>query len=721
MSPAADSQPNRGAASAATGVAQDVTGYGRARQAILGTGIQNPYLGTGSDAELAVSIAPPLGQRNKRFPLRGRDKLLRSLSGTSPGPRVRVVHGLGGCGKTRLALAVAYRAQQRGVEVWWVSAVDDSRLAAGMRAVGRRMGLTDIDLQHGEAGDLVWQRLVGRQCEWLLVIDNADDPQILAGSTPYVGDGTGWLRPLQSPHGLVVVTSRDGRPSSWGPWCRLYRLGMLPSHVAVRVLADHAGHDPGMGNGLEAAALVQRLGGLPLALKIAGSFLGESAAVPAVFASPGLLRSFSQYQEAIEQGELDTAFPAPAGGELTPEQARGLIGRTWELTLDLLETRELPEARRVLRLLACLADAPVPHELLPHPDTLADSVLFAGMTGPRLWQVLQALAGFGLIDLGGNGDNEVALTRLHPLVQDTSRAHASGEAEERKKYLALAAALLRQAAANAEIIGEPEDPATWPIWQALAPHAIYVFETLTCGEDRANDTATVGAYAAHAAARYQAALGLSSRAESIQNMVLAVWLRTLGANHPSTLTTRYMIAHEMAARGDHTGAETEYRDVLAAQLRALGADHRFTLSTRNAIAYQMGVRGDHARAEAECRDILAVRQRVLGADHPSTLSTRQAIAYQMRARGDHAGAEAEYRDILAAQVRVLGADHRFTLITRHELARMMAGRGDHNGAKAEYRDVLATQRRVLGTNHPDTIATASRLRSIALTKPALQS
>ena len=233
---------------------------------------------------------------------------------------------------------------ERGVDVWWVSGADKSRLVAGMRAVARRVGVSDAELRREDAADLLWQRLAGRQQEWLLVIDNADDPQILAGPSRQVGDGTGWLRPLRSSAGMVLVTSRDGRASSWGSWCRLYRLGVLDSGEAAQVLVDHAGGHKELGSAGEAEALARRLGRLPLALKIAGSFLAESRAVPAAFAAPGAARTYSQYLAAIEGGQLEVVFQVPAAGELTAEQSRQVIGRTWELTLDLLTARQMPEA-----------------------------------------------------------------------------------------------------------------------------------------------------------------------------------------------------------------------------------------------------------------------------------------------------------------------------------------------------------------------------------------
>lgn len=261
-------------------VRQTASAYDLAQQAVLGWGTQYVNL-TGRDrpVEPVVSIAPPVGQRDESLPLRGRDGLLAELAAPGGG-RVRVLHGLGGCGKTRLAVEAAFGAQQRCAEVWWVSAAGLDGLAAGMRAVGRRLGVTDVELEHGDAADVIWQRLAGRPGPWLLVIDNADDPQILAGAGTCVAEGRGWLRPVAGDAGMVLVTSRDGTQASWGPWCRRHRLEMLPADPAAAVLADYAGHHPGLGGEQDARLLAARLGGLPLALKFAGVLPGRGRGHP---------------------------------------------------------------------------------------------------------------------------------------------------------------------------------------------------------------------------------------------------------------------------------------------------------------------------------------------------------------------------------------------------------------------------------------------------------
>jgi hypothetical protein len=681
------------------GVRQAASADGAAQQAVLGSGTQNVYLGGRERSpEPAVSIAAPAGQLDESLPLRGRDELLAELTGA--GARVRVLHGLGGCGKTRLALEAAARAQQHGREVWWVSAAQPDALAAGMRALGRRLGVTDAELEHGDAADVIWQRLTARRDPWLLVIDNADDPQVLAGAGTCVAEGRGWLRPVAGEPGMVLVTSRDGSPASWGAWCRRHRLEILPADPAAAVLGDHAGHHPGLGSQEDALMLAARLGGLPLALKIAGSYLAEAAAIPAAFADSGMIRSYRQYLEALQGGDLAALFPVP-GGQLTAEQARGLIGRTWELTLDLLDARPLPEARQVLRLLASFADAPVPYQLLLHPGKLAAFPPLRDISGSRLWQALQALDNFGLIDLdtGAQGPAAVPTARLHPLVRDTSHPAAG---PERLAFLELAAQLLRAAA---EDTGLPEDPAMRPVWQLLVPHTAVVFASLSSEPDCPDDAAVAAAYAAQMTARFQAEQGFHAAAEAEYRDVLAVRLRVQGPDHPHTLAARHQIALEMAARGDHAAAEAEFRDVLAALLRVRGPDHPDTLTARHQIALEMAEQGDHAAAEAEFRDVLAARLRVQGPDHPYTLATRHCIAREMAAREDHAAAEAEYRDVLAARLRVLGPDHPDTLTARHQIALEMAARGDHAAAEAEYRDVLAARLRVLGPDHPATLAT----------------
>jgi hypothetical protein len=101
------------------GVEQTAAAFDQERQAILGSAIQNVYLGGRERAhELAALIEPLVGQRDERSPLRIHGKLLANLAVPEKAP-VRLLHGLGGCGTTQLALEAAYAAPPHAAEAWW--------------------------------------------------------------------------------------------------------------------------------------------------------------------------------------------------------------------------------------------------------------------------------------------------------------------------------------------------------------------------------------------------------------------------------------------------------------------------------------------------------------------------------------------------------------------------------------------------------------------------
>ncbi|MGR6924291.1 NB-ARC domain-containing protein [[Actinomadura] parvosata] len=284
-----------------------------------------------------VSITPPLGDRDPARPLRGREDLMAVLEGFGG---VLVLHGLGGCGKTRIAVELAHAARQRKEPVWWISAASQAQLVAGMHALARRLGLSTEELGQGDAADLLWERLEQQPGRWLLIIDNADALSLLDGP----GDlrlGTGWVRPLHDRHaaGRVLVTSREGRASRWGEWCRLRPVQPLPDLAAGQILLDHAGARAGTGQ--EAAALASRLQGLPLALRLVGAYLAHTSTVPAAFADPAAPATFEQYLQFLRDR------PRQADDGLSHQQALAIVAQTWRLSLDQLARTGAPTYTRL--------------------------------------------------------------------------------------------------------------------------------------------------------------------------------------------------------------------------------------------------------------------------------------------------------------------------------------------------------------------------------------
>ncbi len=708
-----------------------------------------------------VSTRPPLDRLAQGPTLRGRDDLLARLSrrldhlasarapgGGCSGRDVVVLHGLGGSGKSTLALTLAKMAADRDIQTWWVSGADCDSLVAGMQALSSELGADPDQIRMGSPPDVAWRLLAAHQQPWLLVIDNADDPPAslaLPGSA--VTDGNGWLRSIDSGLGLIVVTTRDGGVGAWGEspprWLDTVAVRPLGTDDGRMLLQELAGQRAGTDE--EARDLAARLGGLPLALCLAGRHIAEAASIPPAFAGADAARSFAGYHRALDQGR----HPEVLGGAATEPNPGDLVGRTWEMSLDMLASRGLAQARPLLRLLSCLGPAPVACGLLLHPAVISRSPLFGPISGRLLWETLLALAGLGILDLtrDQNADPDLAdVVVPHQLVRDTSRRSADVQADV-GGYLALVTELVAEAAAGLD----PKDPRTWGRWRALVDHASSPLDLvlqfrlspkaipaglLTAATLSARFLRSAGELVqAEAAFARLARLGVLALGEEdprvleIQNDLGRCWYnlgrlntavrglravasareRVLGPEHPDTLTTQHYLARALRDSGELDTAWRLFRHTLDTRRAVLGDEHPDTLTSRNNVADALRELGHHDRAALELQAVFRSRCRVLGEEHPATLVTRYHLARLAHERDDLDGAEHQIKELLEVYERVLGPDHPRTLLTRQALADVWHDRGRLRPALGEAEQVLARRRALLGEDHPATLATRHRL------------
>jgi CRP-like cAMP-binding protein/tetratricopeptide (TPR) repeat protein len=706
-----------------------------------------------------LPVEAPLGKLPAD--VRGRDGLLGELRrALRPHPwrasRAFVIAGMGGLGKSTVALAAVQMAKDRGYRAWWVSAADAASLTGGMLEVLRELNAPEsviAPVREGArtAAARAWEFLDGEHAagrRWLLVFDGADNPAVLAGvdaTTP--ADGTGWLR--ADPAGIVIVTTRNRDPQVWGTGVTLRELKPLDDEVGAEVLRDLApdvAPPDGIGS-QEARELSARLGGLPLALHLAGAYLGSPFA---------RWHSFSDYHQALDSVELPAAL-ADIEGKGT--DLRATVQRTWDLSLDALADDGRPQARPLLLVLSCLASAiPIPAWLLRLPP-LAD--LLARTAGqpqggppgdpqagrsPALREGLQGLSYTGLIEISdGGGPAGVNAVTVHPVVADANRSRLSAmAAADRAAVQETAVALLEAAAARLD----PARPGDWAAWRLLVPHMNAAIDLLAADLDQAVLARLVAAGAVGteallgggrlaaaeklAEASVAAAAGLGSddpaaltargslartqvrrgrctEGEELYRDLLADRIRVQGEDHLDTLATRHDLAAAIGLQGRYGEAERLYRRLLDEDVRLLGPAHRYTLSARHNLARMTGRQGRYAEAEDLCRQVLDDQRSLLGEEHPDTLATRNSLARITGMSGRYAEAERMYRQVLDQRRRVLGHDHPDTLSTRHRLARMIGLQGRFAEAEELCREVLEDRHRLLGEDHPDNLSTRHRL------------
>src|ERR1700690_248233 len=236
----------------------------------------------GLRADRAGQASPGPGKPGLRIAprpafLAGREGLLEDLetelSATQPaGLRVVTLCGLGGAGKTSVAVEFAHRHLSDYAVVWQFAAEEATALRAGFGDLATQLGARGL----GDAGDPVAQvhsALAVAPGRWLLIFDNAQDEASVRGVLPPTGNGR------------VLVTSQN---PNWSTG-RVIEVPVLSDDIAALFLQDRTGSSD------EPAArrLARDLGGLPLALEQAGAFMKATG------------RDIASYQSMFQERRCD--------------------------------------------------------------------------------------------------------------------------------------------------------------------------------------------------------------------------------------------------------------------------------------------------------------------------------------------------------------------------------------------------------------------------------
>ncbi len=629
---------------------------------------------------LDVSLDPP----RPATTVRGRHDLLTALrEGMYGGDAVpHVLTGAGGFGKTTVAAALAEDARSEGWTVFWVrpDTILPSMLEVAVELGGSREEADRFRIAPRQAARWVWRHLDTAPRPWLLVIDNADQPELLDPENR-PGEQRGWMR--SSPGGFVLVTSRVGDPALWAP-ATVHRVDSLHGQDAVNALVDHAGGPPSPG----AEALAERLGGVPLALFLSGRILATHGVLfPDADALLGHLDEDPTRLDALSE-------PLVSGAD----SERRLLSGVWELSLRMVGERN-PHAVPLLRALALLGPRgrAVPLSRLPVSGLVEYGLVPAehALDEAALARAVNTLVVQGLVQVERRPDGSGL--RLHPLVSETVRARLG---EQDRLLVGGVARLL-----TARVGEEPWfELGAFAALRALAPRVPSLGPTFPVETGLAEATAHLH-------------LGQFSEVGPVAGAARRAAEDTLGPDHPLTLQARHLLAEGLLFQEHLSEAEHAYLGLLADRRRVLGAEHPRTLDTLHQIALVAGMRDDWASARAQHEEILRTRLRVQGPEATETLASMDAVGYAAMHEGDLDTAGEMFAEVHRARERLLGHDHRLTVNAAYKRGLLAQRRGLDSVALAYFRDVLATRRRVLGEDHPQTQLARERLAGARRPEP----
>ncbi|MGY1668950.1 tetratricopeptide repeat protein [Geodermatophilus sp. SYSU D00696] len=595
----------------------------------------------------------------------------------------QAITGLGGIGKSELALQYAHRRAGPGAVVWWADAESAETLEFALADLAYRLQpkATAEEWKTPQAANWATAWLQAH-ASWLLILDNVENPNLI---TPLLGRLT---------TGDILITTRRRLP--WGKHGVIPLIvELLPRPAAIQLLHDTVvsssrdlNVEPPAGLDTNAAdRIADELGDLPLALEQAGAYIAAHQTPPADY-----------LQRLREQTGTMLDKTAPGADPLRA------VARVFALTIKALQTTA-PAAVDTLRALAWLAPIPLPRQIITRPASPSPPANGAAIQDAD--ELLGLLASYSLITLT---PTTVAVHRLlQATVRDHDRAapHHDDAAPQLTGGQAAALSWLDDAI--------PADPAGnvagWGLWRDLLPHLDVLLDHLPPelpSLDLADLLGETGIYL-WVQGRHRDALRLEQRA-------LAITEAALGPDHPATATRLDNLAGTLGTLGRHTDALPLQERALAITEAALGPGHPTTATRLNNLAGTLVDLGRHTDALPLQERALAITEAALGPGHPTTATRLDNLAYTLGVLGLHTSGLPLQERALAITEAALGPDHPTTATRLNNLAGTLDALGRHTDALPLQERALAITEAALGPDHPET---ATRLNNLAGTLDAL--
>jgi hypothetical protein len=607
-----------------------------------------------------------VGTRNARFT--GRASVLEELrtrfleGGGAEPASPQVLYGLGGVGKTQIALEYAHRFRTDYDLVWWVSAEQPDQITTGLAELARRLG-KEVGASVADAAAAACDalRLGTPYARWLLIFDNATNPQELAGYLPG-GDGH------------VIITSRT---QAWSQVA-------LPLEVRVFSAAESEHHLMSRVSAVSretAQRISAQLGYLPLAVEQAAAWLRTT----------GL--SAETYLEMLDS-DL-----AKVLGEDPPADYSWPVAKTLNFSFDQLR-QSSKAAARMLELCAFFSADPISLELI-YSDDMArllkkfDRTLIDKMA---LTKVTRDLTRFALARV----DNSNQTLQVHRLVQAVIRSNITKKQQDeacRDVHSILVGAMPDH---WIELPGSgTDDRQNWPRFDRILPHIEQSRAVaLAAAETRRMLIALV---------RYQWKRNRFKQALDLGSRLDDKWADDNDADPAQHLYLQSQLANVLRSQGRYQAAHDKDTHVYSRQREVIGGRHLYTLITAGGLAADLRALGRFGEALALDKQVHERLKDLLGKDHPRTLSAANNLAVSLRLVGDFKTARRLDETTLETRKKVLGADQPETLHSNACLAQDLREAGEFSKSADILWETLQRYRELLGDKTLEALRMAKSL------------
>ncbi len=563
--------------------------------------------------------------------------------------------------------------------VWWIRSEAPAKLASDYAGLAKPLGLNE-ERELNVTVQAVRAELANRE-HWLLVFDNANNPDEVRDYLPQAGQGH------------VLITSRHSdwmevaEPLAITTWQRdesvaflLKRTGQAVDAVSGKspLLAKDARNGaPHVVDGA-ADALAEALGDLPLALEQAAANITASGGSLADY-----LKTLREHtREVLRRGK------APAGYHAT-------VATTWEISFVDVE-KESEAAGQLMNLCAFLAPDDIGRQMLRGGVELLPEPLAAAVTDDLQWDAaVAALRRYSLVEVQGGAIS------VHRLVQAVVRDRL--DEAGRKRWAEAAVKLVRSAFPY-----RTKDIDTWAASSRLLSHAMASAEH--------SEGLRVGLEAS-ATLLNDVGLYLGGRAEllaarSVLGRALRIAEIVYGQDSAGVAAVASNLGNVLREGGDLAGPQVHLERALRIEEAELGPEHRNLAISLSILGLLLRSLGDLAGARAHLERAVRIGEATLGSDHPDVAVWIANLGGVLRGLGDLAGAQACFQRGLRIDEAVYGPDHPDVAALVNNLGSVLRELGDLAGARANFERALRIVEAAYGPDHPSVATVVNNLGNV---------
>jgi tetratricopeptide (TPR) repeat protein len=622
----------------------------------------------------------PFG-RNKNFVGRQSQlnrliKILSSEDAEEDCQRVALI-GLGGVGKTQIALECAFQLQSiiPSLSVFWVRASDITSFDQAFREIGQQLKIPGLEHDNADVKRLVKNTLSQESTgKWFLIMDNADNFEIFYGNDKNSGSG-GLSEYLPfSTLGAILFTTRDREAATRYAGSNVVDVNEMDDVESRHLLERSLQNKQLIEDKNSTAKLLISLVNLPLAIMQAAAYLNAKGCNIAEYlkiyegSSGNVIKLLSKDFEDIRR------YP----------DIKNPVATTWLISFEQIQDRD-PLAAEYMAFISCVKEQEIPQELLPPASDFEKT------------EALGTLKAFGFIKERVGGGSYDAHRLVHTAMQNWLKL--------KKEWIDWNQWALEHIAF---IFPWPQHE-NRALWMMYLPHTQCIIATYNEGLTITDETMEPPWRLLYNLGECFNIQGRYAEAEAICWQTLHLTEEIFGMEHPETLSSMNSLATSLGQQGKYQEAEAINRKTLRLQEKVIGKEHPNTLMSMNNLAESLRRKGQFIEARDINQQTLQLREKVLGKEHPHTLMSMHNLAETLRQQGEFIEAELIHRQTMELKEKVLGKDHPDTLIGMVGYASSLCEQGKNIEAEAMNLETLQLQEKVLGKEHPDTLICMNNL------------